>query len=237
VSESGPIARRNLLDEVTDRILRRIREGRLVPGDRLPSTRTLAEEFAVATPTLREALRRLEAIGAVEIRHGSGVYVRSDRPRMILVNPHRSGLDGDSIIELLEARELLEPHLAEAAARQAGTDQLAEVAAALDRAAAVLDGTGAAGERRLHVANMDFHRTIGRVSGNSLLGQMLDSVLDIHDTEQRSVQALYGDRASDHAAHQAILAAIRTRKPARARTLMRDHLREVREVVTRSLGG
>jgi GntR family transcriptional repressor for pyruvate dehydrogenase complex len=227
---SQPIARRRLLDEVTERILAHIRDEGLRPGDRLPSNRALSERFVVATPTLREALRRLEATGAVELRHGSGVYVRADLARMIMVNPNRLRLDRSAILDLLEARELIEPHIAEAAARNATDAQLDELAASLDAAGAAL-----AEDSALHTANMNFHRILARLAGNGALAQVLDSLIELHDEEQRHILALYGDRDHDHQAHRAILTAVRGRHPRKARRLMTEHLRDVREVVTRAL--
>jgi GntR family transcriptional regulator, transcriptional repressor for pyruvate dehydrogenase complex len=230
--EPVPVARRKLLDEVTERILAHIRDQGLRPGDRLPSNRALSERFLVATPTLREALRRLEATGAVELRHGSGVYVRADLARLIMVNPNRLRLDATAILDLLEARELIEPHLAESAARHATDAQLDERAASLDRA-----GQSLGQESALHAANMAFHRTLGRLAGNRALAQVLDSLIDLHDQEQRHIQALYGDRDHDHHVHLAILEAVRGRTPVKARRLMLAHLRDVRQVVTRALEG
>jgi GntR family transcriptional regulator, transcriptional repressor for pyruvate dehydrogenase complex len=225
-----PVSRHKLADELTARILRHIREENLGPGDRLPSTRDLSARFAVATPTLREALRRLEATGAVEIRHGSGVYVRGDLSLLILANPNQAPLAGAMLVDLLEAREIIEPPLADAATRHATEAQLAELAQALERA-----GRGLDSDNDLHAANMDFHRAIGRCSGNAVMAQVIGSLLDIYGREQLTVLHLYGDRESDLRAHQAILAAMRARKPVRAGQLMREHLRDVRTVVSRAV--
>ncbi|GIH14204.1 FadR/GntR family transcriptional regulator [Rugosimonospora africana] len=262
-----PVERRRLADELTVRILEHIRNEDLRPGDRLPATRVLAQRFAVATPTLREALRRLEATGALELRHGSGVYVRGEHGRLIVANPNRLRLDRSAILDLIAARELIEPHLAEGAARRAVQDsaRLTRLSTSLDRAARALsdgtgDGTGdIAGDRirpnsgarpkgtgdaagapdaddaELHAANMDFHREIGRLGGNQALTQVLDSLLDVYDQEQRHILALYNDRDQDLHVHQSILAAIVAGKPARAQRLMRDHLRDVRTVVSAAL--
>jgi GntR family transcriptional regulator, transcriptional repressor for pyruvate dehydrogenase complex len=81
------VVRQSLSDALTERVLGLIRDDGLQAGDRLPSARALAERFAVATPTLREVLRRLQATGAVEIRHGSGVYVGETMSRLLLPNP------------------------------------------------------------------------------------------------------------------------------------------------------
>jgi GntR family transcriptional regulator, transcriptional repressor for pyruvate dehydrogenase complex len=225
-----PVSRPRLLDEVTDRILAHIRDAGLRPGDRLPSNRALSERFLIAVPTLREALRRLEATGAVELRHGSGVYVRADVARLIMVNPNRLRLDQAAIVDLLEARELIEPHLAAAAARNATDGQLADLEEAFSRTTAALSQ-----DQALHVANMGFHRTIARLAGNGALAQVLDSLIDLHDQEQRHILDLYGDRDHDHRVHGAIFAAVRGRRPDRARRLLVEPLRDVRVVVTRAL--
>ncbi|MFC7650005.1 winged helix-turn-helix domain-containing protein [Streptosporangium lutulentum] len=62
-------------ERLADDIVEIIRSERLGPGDVLASSRELARRFDVTTPTVREALRRLEATGVVEFRHGSGTYV------------------------------------------------------------------------------------------------------------------------------------------------------------------
>jgi GntR family transcriptional repressor for pyruvate dehydrogenase complex len=229
-SDPAPVVRRPLLDELTDRILTHIRDEGLGPGDRLPSNRALSARFLVATPTLREALRRLEATGAVELRHGSGVYVRADLGRLIMVNPNRLDLDRHTILDLLEARELIEPHLAGAAARNATAEQLDELAASLESA-----GNALGEDARLHEANMLFHRTIARLGGNRALAQVLESLIDLHDREQRRILTLYGDRDHDHEVHREILAAVRGREAERARELMSRHLADVRAVVVQAL--
>jgi GntR family transcriptional regulator, transcriptional repressor for pyruvate dehydrogenase complex len=217
--------RRTLLDEVAEAILDLIRSQGLGTGDRLPSARDLAARFAVATPTLREALRRLEATGVLDIRHGSGVYVR-DVSRLILANPHHRGLEPDTILDLLEARELIEPPLAEMAADRRTPEQLADLEEILARAGAEL-----ADDSALAATNMAFHRAIGQYSCNSILAQMLDSIVDIYAPEQQQILRLHGDRNADHAEHLEILAAIGAGDPGRAGALMRTHLAGGRRVV------
>ena len=222
---AAALVRRQLLDDVSEGILDLIRTQGLSAGDRLPSARELAARFAVATPTLREALRRLEATGALDIRHGSGVYVR-DTSRLILANPHHQGLERDTILHLLAARELLEPHLAELAARSCTADQLDELRAILDRASAALGDDAA-----LSASNMAFHRAIAQSAGNPVLAEMIDTIVDIYGPEQQEILRLHGDRGADHAEHLEILAAIADRDPDRAASLMRTHLAGVRHVV------
>lgn len=227
----GPVGlvRRQLLDDVAEGILALIRTQGLTAGDRLPSARELAARFAVATPTLREALRRLEATGTLDIRHGSGVYVR-DPSRLILANPNHRGLEKDTILHLLEARELIEPHLAEQAARECTDGMITELRAILDRA-----GDALRDDAVLAASNMAFHRAIAHGAGNPVLAEMLDSIVEIYGPEQEQILRLYGDRRADHTEHLEILAAVADREPERAGKLMSSHLAGVREVVGAAL--
>src|SRR5258707_14901783 len=89
---------------------------KLEPGDRLPSVKELAERFSVATPTIREALRLLEMAGNLDIRHGSGIYLRQPQARGMVSNPYARPLDTNTILNLPQARLVIEPPVAELAA-------------------------------------------------------------------------------------------------------------------------
>ena len=71
-----PIPRGRLSDELVRRIAGSISAGRYTTGDRLPTIAEMARGFRVGLATVREALTKLEAMRIVEIRHGSGVYVK-----------------------------------------------------------------------------------------------------------------------------------------------------------------
>jgi len=75
--EFTPIQRPRLSDELVRRIVGSIQDGQLVPGDRLPPIAEMARRFRVARATVREALFKLELLCVVEIRHGTGVYIRA----------------------------------------------------------------------------------------------------------------------------------------------------------------
>ena len=92
-STQPPPLRSNLAESLTRSILALMQDAELQPGDRLPSVRELSDRFQVAVPTLREAIRRLEAFGVVEVRHGSGIFVRAARPPLMLANPHARSID------------------------------------------------------------------------------------------------------------------------------------------------
>ncbi len=221
------LIRHSLSDALTERLLALIRSEGLKPGDRLPSSRTLAARFAVATPTVREALRRLQATGAVEFKHGSGVYISDSLDRVVLPNPHMPTLATEQLAQLLEARLLVEPFLAAHAARRNDVNERKRLRNALRKAERHLDN-----DETLHEANMEFHRAVAAASGNTVLHEVIDSLLSVHAGEQREIQRIFDDRVRDHEEHRAVLAAIEAGDPDRASELMRRHLEDVRAVVT-----
>jgi GntR family transcriptional repressor for pyruvate dehydrogenase complex len=225
------VPRTTLATALTGRVLDLIHAEGLRQGDRLPATRELAQRFAVTTPTLREALRRLEATGAVELRHGSGIYVGPSLERIVLANPNMRSLRGGQLRQLLEARLLIEPAAAGLAALRADQDERAQLRAILAAAARHLDGD----DSRLHEANMGFHRAIAQATGNLVLAEVVDSLLTVHAAEQRAILQIFDDRVRDHEEHLAILAAIDNGDFGAAEQHMRAHLTDVEAVVLRRL--
>jgi GntR family transcriptional regulator, transcriptional repressor for pyruvate dehydrogenase complex len=214
-------------DLLTEQIVNLIERDGLAPGDRLPTVQALATRFAVAAPTMREALRRLQAVGVVDMRHGSGVYVRHAGHRVVLPNPFPGRLKRETILDLLDARLLIEPHLASLAAH-ADEAAIAELAQLIECAAQLLEGSQ---DEPLSVANLGFHRGVARCSGNAVLGQVIDTLLDLYQPEQMEILRLYADRVHDHEEHVEILQAIQGHDPALASERMQRHLEGVRTVV------
>jgi GntR family transcriptional regulator, transcriptional repressor for pyruvate dehydrogenase complex len=225
------VSRPTLSDALTERMLELIHTGGHRPGDRLPSTRELSQRFAVTTPTLREALRRLEATGAIEMRHGSGIYVGADIERLVLPNPNMREIRAARLLELLDARIVIEPPLAAMAAQHAGREELTALKQVLDEAGRHLRGEDA----ELHDANMAFHRATARMAGNSVLHEVVDSLLTVHGPEQQEILQIFDDRRRDYEEHLAILEAVEARDAAQAEERMRVHLVDVKTVIEHRL--
>jgi GntR family transcriptional repressor for pyruvate dehydrogenase complex len=217
---------------LTRQILDLIHRENLKSGDRLPSVRSLAGRFSVAPNTMREALRRLQTSGVVELRHGSGVYVRDSQGRVVLANPNLGELEADTILQLLEARLLIEPHLAGLTAENADEAQISGLARCLDEAEEYLDGND---DYELQCVNMRFHRAIAEFSGNSILSQTVESFIDLYSFEQLVILAIYDDRSRDHREHQDILEAIRRKDAGLARETMQRHLQDVKSIIEAKL--
>src|SRR4051812_25712911 len=126
---------RRLYRQIAEQIRALIRAGEYQPGGRLPPERDLARQLGVSRPTVREALIALEVEGLVEVRVGSGIYVRPPNGANghAKANGHGAHLPGEwGPLELMRARELVEGEVAALAARHARKAQIGAMTAALD---------------------------------------------------------------------------------------------------------
>ncbi|MFF0344512.1 FadR/GntR family transcriptional regulator [Kribbella sp. NPDC004875] len=212
----------SLSDRLTESILGIIRDGGLRPGDAIPSARELAKRFAITTPTVREALRKLEATGAVEFRHGSGTYVGPTINNVVLANPHRPPITKDSVLQLIGARLVIEPAVAAQSAVARQPENLERLEAAVTNALVPPGGPAFA---------LNFHIELAAASGNPLLHEVLASLLKVRVREQQQIRALYDNRERDHEEHQAIVDAVRAQDAVRAERLTREHLDNIRQAV------
>lgn len=218
-------AQTSLTSRLADDIVDLIVEGGLRPGDAIESSRALAQRFEVTTPTVREALRRLEATDVVQFRHGSGTYVGAGFERRMVVNQHAGR---DSIEELIATRLLLEPAIAAEAARSRTDADLEVLEAALTNAL-----TPQRGDER---PALHFHVAVAGATGNRLVAETLEALLHLRSREQVQIRHRYDDRERDHAEHEQILDAIRAGDADRAAELTVSHLQSIRDVLVRGAG-
>lgn len=207
-----------------------IEAGRISPGDRLPSERELARALRVSRASLREALRRLAALGLVEIRWGQGVFVRSVDLEFILEHVAPLMLQDGSTADLYEIRRLLEVEAAGWAARRATTSERAELRA--------LTAEGRANRDRLaadaNVArdfDQRYHNLVARLSHNQVLMRIMVSLLDLlGELRQRSF-AVPGRALRSLEEHEQITEAIVAGDVEAARERMLTHLRHAEATV------
>ncbi|HYP14905.1 MAG TPA: FadR/GntR family transcriptional regulator [Bryobacteraceae bacterium] len=223
--------RQAIKEDITGRLIcvfkQMISEGSLVPGERLPPERELAEKFGVSRSSLRQALKVLDVMGVISQRVGDGTYLKAGAPSVLEASMEfLILLDGISFQELMEARALVEPELAARAASRATAadiDELAKVQRAMGQHEDDL-------EQFVHF-DMLFHQTIFRIAGNRVLG-MVFTVLhqSIHDLMVTAAPLVHPKRPIQY--HDAILTAIRDRNPDAARSEMRAHLTHVSTLIT-----
>jgi GntR family transcriptional repressor for pyruvate dehydrogenase complex len=199
------------------------------PGDRLPTITEMARRFEVGAPTLREALRQLQAIGVVELRHGSGVYVAENHDALFVANRILPNVPSKkTLVDLIDTRLALEVHTTSIAAEHVTDDELRRMSDLLDQAREAL----AEGDlERLSSINMEFHRSIAEASGNTVANRVLKLLAGLFSSEQYAILEIYGSPEQDLKEHQNILSALEARNPTLAARRMRKHLKGVKAVL------
>ncbi len=225
----GPVSKQSLADRLAQQIRVLIQQGDFEPGDRLPAIMEMARRFRVGHPTVREALKSLETIGVVEIRHGSGVYVSRADDVLVLASPHHeSAFTKKLLLDLLKTREPLEIESVVLAVEQATPEHLKAMRQLLTTAEQNLSD-----DEVLNRVNMGFHRQISIASGNTVLLQTLDVLRDLFSDQQRMILGIIPSRESDHREHLGILEALERRDAPLASRRMQEHLEGVLGAVQR----
>ena len=220
------VARDSLADTLARRIRGMIQSGDYSEGDRLPAILEMARRFGVGPPTVREALKKLETLGVVDVRHGSGVYVASRRELLVLARPQIGGAVDDGMLhDLVDARIALEVQAVEMAAERASDQAIAAMRHLLGSAGGTTD------DHRALATDAAFHRQLAAASGNTIVEQMLDALHDLFAGEGRVVRWEPLVRDADARAHGAILDAVEQRDPVLAAQRMREHLQGVRAAI------
>lgn len=208
---------------IVDQIRLLIREGRLRPGDRLPSERDLCERFGVSRVTVREALRVLEAGGLIEIRVGArgGAFVTTPTSRQI----------GEGLADLLtlspltasevtEARLVFELGIVPLVVERATQEDIDELRAMTDLHQAALEQ----GSYTMEMS-ADFHVRVAACTHNSAIEMLVHSFhgpLLMSLLQAQVIAPLMGYRGSGE--HREFIEAIADRDVERAREIMRVHL-------------
>lgn len=227
-SSFQPVLKRGMADRLASRIKAMIRDGEYQQGDRLPAIMEMARRFGVGHPTIREALKKLETMGYVEIRHGSGVYVTRNDDVLVVASPDFTGTVTRKLLQdLIAARMLLELQCVRDAVRHATPSHLAEMRRLLQEAGEHLHDNNVQ-----HSSNMGFHRQIAAASNNAVLAQLIDVLVELFSEEQRLILGIFS-RERDHQEHLGILAAIEARDEALGVERMRSHLQGVEDALKR----
>ncbi len=215
-----PVAHRppSLVEKVTTRLAQVVREN--LHGDEkwLPTERELSAQMGVSRNVVREATKRLEARGLVEIQHGIGIRSVNHihRPLNESVSWLMPDL-ADRLRALSEARLSVEPDVAALAAVRASPRQLGQLRELHENLYAAPDLESAVD------ADCAFHHAIADAAGNPVFRLLLDSLADLgRSSRVRSMGRAGRERAITQ--HAAVLKAIESGNAATARRAMRKHI-------------
>ena len=221
----APVTQKRIAAEIVGRIKAALLSGRFKPGERLPTERELCERLGVGRSTVREALRSLSFVGAIQPRQGSGTYVASvedaavDRLIGLGLLVQRS-----RVYEVIEARRILEVQAVRLAAERYQESDRRELEAVMQRMSAVVSDPPKASQY-----DLQYHVLLARASHNSVLVHFINGM--------RGLLEMWIKRAVNRPAviqeilreHHRVLEAVFARDAERASEFMAAHLTKAAE--------
>lgn len=209
------------VQSLLDRLWRFICEGKFQEGDRLPPERELAEKLGVSRASLRKAIQVLAERGLLASRRGAGTFVRA---ALSVLSHSSAGMEDLGIFyDILEAREFLEPQIAELACLRHTGEQLD-----------LLKIITCDQQRRLLTGQDDgdldaaFHVVLAQCTGNTAFVEIIKSINDRYRhcrfPELRDAQW----RQFSVDSHLRIIDALERRSIPECRAAIMDHLMYVR---------
>ncbi|MFJ2741130.1 FadR/GntR family transcriptional regulator [Streptomyces sp. NPDC087440] len=225
-AEAVPLKGGSVTQRAIESIKAMITDGKLAPGQRLPTERDLAVRLGISRSSMREAIRALTVLGVLESRHGSGIYVTNLEAGDLLdtfgmvaeISPqHR-------LVEFLEVRRILESTATALAAARITEPQLAQVAVHLDTMREADD------PEEFLAADMAFHRTITQAAGNEALAAIVEGL----SSRTFRARVRRGHQEADAFArareeHTRIYQALVSRDPEAARVAAASHVGAVED--------
>lgn len=216
------VSRIRLSDQVAEQLRTMIAEKQYLPGEKLPTESSLASLFGVSRITVREAVRRLDIMGIVEVRQGAGTFVRRITPNAYIKTllPMLS-MDNNSLKDIFEIRQVIECKSAELAALHATADDLAQIRKAL----AKMPAAARSGKlRHYNELDVQFHYAVAKCTHNQILITIQELLSDL--VEGSISMGLTPLNALEHSVifHRKIYEAIQKGDSTSAAGLMNAHI-------------
>jgi GntR family transcriptional repressor for pyruvate dehydrogenase complex len=218
-----PVSTGRVSADIVEQIKRAIQDGRLTPGDQLPSERELTKQLGVSRVSVRDALRMLEAYGLIEVRVGArgGAFVTAPAPNLVGEGmAHMLLLASVAPSDVTELRLIFELALLPLACERRTEEDLEELDVICDRAEATLQ----AGTYDVALS-AEFHTRLAEATHNTAIALFAESFQGLLLASLRHAQRVAPEMGkAGLLEHRAIVDAIRARDADAARTIMSEHL-------------
>jgi len=215
-----PLKKTRLYEEIVKQLVELIKQGKLQPGDKLPSERQLAEDLQVSRTAIREALRSMESMGYIESKVGGGTFIKSISLTNVLA-PFSAMLSQDDklIKELLEVRQLLESEIAGLAAKRITNQKIEKI----EKPLIEMEEEIARGENGLKGEN-GFHSALAEAAENSAMSKILEMCGELLSRSRESTLRIEGQPSKSLQDHREIFEAVKSGDREKASQLMKNHL-------------
>ena len=226
----APIHSSKVFERVAEQIEKRILDGELHKGDRLPTERELADQFQVSRTAVREAMKILAQKGLVDMRPGRGTIVIDGASAAMqnsigLMMKLKLGEIGGSD-SLVEFRTILEVEIAALAAARTTEKEISVMRSAIEAMDESLNDADA-----FIAADNMFHEALAQATQNALIIILINSIVSLLSEQRKQIFEVEGGPQRGQIHHRRILESVVRRDPEAARAAMRSHLQQVRDDV------
>jgi GntR family transcriptional repressor for pyruvate dehydrogenase complex len=209
-----------IYEKVVEKLKEAISKGDMMPGDPLPSERRLMEEYGVSRSSLREAFRVMELLGLIESIPGKGRFVR--HPGTASEVKHSIRLEDSAILELMEARRVLDPAIAAESAMKATPSDLTRLLRIITDTESNLDDP----EKRAQ-SDFDFHLTMAEATHNFVFINITRMNFDLIFATHDKIYNLLDDKDAFLQEHRKLYEAILDHDVERARAMATKHIERI----------
>lgn len=228
-----PLRRPALNQLIRDYVKRYILDNELNAGDPLPTETQLAQELGVGRGSVREAIKALQSLGIVEVRHGDGLYVHPyTLDPMLEILSYGTRFDAATLAELVQIRLLLERAAIEYAVDHIDPQDLARLEALMD----TWREKAAAGEPAPDL-DQEFHRIIYGTLNNQTLMKLFEVFWIAFENLNDPIISNASLLGHDFENHQAILTAMKAGDSNLAQHHVTQHFSRLQERIRQATGG
>lgn len=196
-----------LVDDVVNQLQQKISSGEIQPGDKIPTEPRLMELFGVGRSTIREAIRVLVHAGLLEKKQGYGTYLK-DNP--IIQEPLAHRLYRAELIEVYEARKMLELEMAQLAALRRDESDLENMRKHLNTRELALEED----DRELYTkSDIEFHMAIAKASKNGIIIDLFRTFSHVITDAMNTLNKAYRSHDPQSENHEKLYESIKKKNP------------------------
>lgn len=216
-----PIEKVAVGEQVYDQLKKLLLEGEWAPGSKIPSENELADMFHVSRVTVRQALQKLNALGLLETRLGEGSFVKTlDAGENMNALIPTVYLGEQSIMQVIEFRQIIETECARLAARRASDEDVKELERLWDN---MKKWETEKNIKEFSKADLDFHFEVAKITGNGLIIKTNSILRDVLECSMDKVIEKMGYESGLYY-HGEILKAIADHDEEKAAKMMKEHI-------------
>ena len=221
----------SLKSQTVEKIKAYVVRHRLKPGDRLPPERKMADDFRVSRTVIRDAVKTLDGLGLIEVRHRMGIFVANfDGDRFAKHLSGRLILNRHTAESLFQVRQVLETAIARWAAEncnETGAKKLNRVLVETKKCLSRKGDKTCFGE-----LDRKFHILLAEISDNPVVLELMTNLLSYLRVYSQYTHSIPGRVYESAEQHESIIQAVCDQNPRKAGKAMDDHLRSVYDALS-----